>query len=163
MCFCLAHKDIVLERRSRPRAWLQRKQHIKAEILLTNQIWMISQSHLILQQTNSIFNYHLSNEFRWKSSHGNSSSCTRESGLMIVLLKLTANVWGFRCCNNTKTSEGSLRKKKKKTLLGLESVCLLIFIFSPLLTFVLPDIKNDSNIIIPTVQLKLQMNILTWR
>lgn len=25
------------------------------------------------------------------------------------------------------------------------------------------DIKNDSNIIIPTVRLKLQMNELTWR
>ena len=38
-----------------------------------------------------------------------------------------------------KAAEGKKNKQKKQTLLGLESVCLLIFILSSVLTFVLPQ------------------------
>lgn len=55
-------------------------------------------------------------------------------------------------------------EKKKKNSPGI-GVCMFANIYiKPCVNICSStDIRNDSNIIIPTVQLKLQMNELTWR
>lgn len=62
-----------------------------------------------------------------------------------------------------KAAEGKKNKQKKPNPPGI-GVCMFVNIYTQFCVNICSstDIKSDSNIIIPTVQLNLQMQELTW-